>query len=145
MSRHPASLRTITALLEAGTDEPLRFRAGAGPAIAAALAAVPTDRASGVPEVRALLGLVVVLREEQRSPTAAAELDAALSRSPQVVESLIAIEEERVANVEATKKRLAAGAPKLAPRIDVAAPTGAVKVSSLGNVGVDLDRLRARR
>lgn len=145
MNRHPASLRTITALLEAGTDEPLRFRTGSEPAIEAALAGVSTDRAAGVPEVRALLGLVVVLREEQRSPTAAAQLDAALSRSPQVVHSLIAIEEERVANVEATKKRLGAAAPKRAPQVDIAAPTGAVKVSSLGNAGVDMDRFRARR
>lgn len=145
MSRHPASLRTVTALLEAGTDEPLRFRAGAEPALAAALAAVPTDRAAGVPEVRALLGLVVVLREEQRSPTAAALLDAALARAPEVVHSLIAIEEARVANVEATKKRLGDAAPKRAPQLDVAPPAGAVKVSSLGNAGVDLDRLRARR
>ena len=74
MSRHPAALRSITALLESreGEAEPLVFKAGADVLIDRALAAVPTeDRAAGVAEVKALLGLVVVLREERGARAAA--------------------------------------------------------------------------
>ena len=55
MSRHPAALRSITALLESreGEAEPLVFKAGADVLIDRALAAVPTeDRAAGVAEVK---------------------------------------------------------------------------------------------
>lgn len=148
MSARPAALRAITALLEAreGEAEPLVFKPGPDALIDRALAAVPTgDRAAGVAEVKALLGLVVVLREDRGARAAADQLDRALSRSPEVVRSLIELELARLGRQKQNAKLIAREGVIAAPRIDAAVPVGTVKVSSFGSAARDLERHRAGR
>lgn len=148
MSRHPAALRAIAALLEArpGEAEPWRFAEGADVLIDRALAAVPTaDRAASVAEVRALLGLVVVLREEHGARAAADQLDRALSRSPEVVRGLIELELARLGREKQNARLIAREAVHRAPQVDGVAPVGTVKVSSFGSGARDLERRRAER
>lgn len=145
MSRPSFALREIAGLLEEASDKKLEFRPGSEARIAAILERLPAhDPIAGMGEVRALLGLVVLLRDERRSPGAAAALDRALSHSPEAVRYLIEMETSRLANVERTARTIATERPHAAPRVDARAPAGSVKVSSFGGAR-DLDRRRVER
>lgn len=145
MRPYPPLLTEIALFLEAGPGETLQFRRPVEECLDRVI-----DRLAGLPEgeaktsIRALLGLEIVLRNERASAEAADALNAAFRRSPAAVRALLALEREDLGQKVTAAKLIAKPAAHEAPQLEAPTPAGSVRASSLGNTGLDLERLRAR-